>query len=406
MIPFRRVVPSAYDGGWSRSYRALGRPDQFHAATLDAPQDGSTSTAVVVFETAQDTYDAPVNPPFGAIPQPHIDWAGDMGNNDLVNQPLVSVIVPAKDQAPFIRDSLTSLARQFEDASVLEVVVVDDGSTDATGELAAAFASQLPGLKILRNESPAGVATARNQGLDAASGRFIAFLDPDDWYAPGYLPKLTAEMEQLDVDFLRTDHIRHTNGTRSIHRAPQALRSTPLDPRDDIAPYNLSTMIDYPIVAFGIYDGRLKDSGMLRFLDGRQTAEDRPWMWRLHLQCKSYAVSDQLGVIYRRGVPTSLTQIYDRRQLDFLPCFEEIFRLVADDPEPGRFWPKAARQFLAIACHHLNRSEGMPPDVLAALRIGIDRTFATLPSDVAVESLALLDPKRRALLAPILRSHA
>ena len=347
--------------------------------------------------------DAPVKPPFGAAHERNLDLPGDVGNNDLVSQPLVSVIVPAKDQSPFIRDSMTSLSRQFEDSSVLEVVVVDDGSTDGTGELAGAFASQLPGLKILRNDEPAGVATARNQGIDVASGRYLAFLDPDDWYAPGYLPKLVAEIDQLGVDFLRTDHIRHTAGNRSIHRAPQALHGTVLDPRADIAPYNTSTMIDYPIVAFGIYDGGLKDSGMLHFLDGRHTAEDRPWMWRLHLQCKSYAISDQLGVIYRRGVPTSLTQIYDRRQLDFLPCFEEIFRLVAQDPEADRFWPKASRQFLAIACHHLNRSEHMPSDVFADLQTGIGQTFATLPSDVAAESLAVLDPKRRALIAPILR---
>ncbi|MCG2624969.1 glycosyltransferase, partial [Arthrobacter sp. I2-34] len=66
-----------------------------------------------------------------------------------MSAPLLSVIVPAKDQAPFIRDSMTSLTRQFADPSVLEIVLVDDGSTDGTGQLAAAFGGRLPGLKIL-----------------------------------------------------------------------------------------------------------------------------------------------------------------------------------------------------------------------------------------------------------------
>jgi glycosyltransferase involved in cell wall biosynthesis len=301
---------------------------------------------------------------------------------------------------------MTSLTRQFEDSSVLEVVVVDDGSTDGTGELAEAFSSELPGLKLLRNELPTGLAAARNKALDAAGGRFITFLDPDDWYAPGYLPTITAEIDQLGVDFLRTDHIRHTNGNRTIHRAPQALRGIALDPRDDIGPYQVSTMIDYPFAPFGIFDGALKDAGMLHFVDGLHTAEDRPWIWRLHLKAKSYAVSDELGAFYRRGIASSLSQIFDRRQLDFLRSYKEVFGLVAADHEAERFWPKATRQFLAIACHHLNRSDKMAPDVLTDLQSGIDQTFGTLPPYAAAESLAVLDPKRRALLAPILRSHA
>lgn len=323
-----------------------------------------------------------------------------------MNKPLLSVIVPAKDQAPFIRDSMTSLMRQFDDPSVMEIIVIDDGSTDGTGELAAAFTSQLPGLKILRNETAHGVATARNHGLDEASGRYITFLDPDDWYAPGHLARITTEIEQLGVDFLRMDHIRHTNGIRTIHKAPQARRGVRLDPRNDIAPYNLSTMVDYCFPPFGIFDGGLKDAGMLHFLDGRHTAEDRPWVWRLHLKAESYAVSTQLGAFYRRGVSGSLTQVFDRRQLDFIPCFQEVFRLVAEDAEPDRFWPKAARQFLAIACHQLKRAEQMDKHYLGELHAGIRATLNTLPEHVSEESLALLDHKRRQLIKPALRSAA
>ncbi|EMY33768.1 glycosyl transferase family 2 [Arthrobacter crystallopoietes BAB-32] len=323
-----------------------------------------------------------------------------------MNQPLLSVIVPAKDQAPFIRDSMTSLARQFDDPSVMEVIVIDDGSTDGTGELAAAFTSQLPGLKILRNEAATGVASARNKGLDDATGRYVTFLDPDDWYAPGHLAKITGEIAELGVDFLRVDHIRHTNGVRTIHKAPQARRGVRLDPRDSIAPYNASTMVDYCFPPFGIFDGGLKDAGMLHFLDGRHTAEDRPWVWRLHLKAESYAVSRQLGAFYRRGVASSLTQVFDRRQLDFLPCFSEVFRLVAEDPEAERFWAKAARQFLAIACHQLGRSTEMDKAYRSELHSGIAGVLNSLPADVSAEALATLDSKRRQLLKPVLRSAA
>jgi glycosyltransferase involved in cell wall biosynthesis len=322
-----------------------------------------------------------------------------------VDTPLLSVIVPARDQAAFIRDSMTSLTRQFDDPAAMEVLLVDDGSTDGTGELAAAFAGRLPGLQILRNEQAAGLAAARNRGLDAATGRYIAFLDADDWYAPGHLFRLTAEIERLGVDFLRVDHIRHTEGVRSIHRAPQARRGTVLDPRADIGPADASTMVDYPYAPFGIFDGRLRDAGLLHFLDGLRTAEDRPWIWRLHLRAESYAVADQLGAFYRRGLAGSLSQIFDRRQLDFLRSYREVFSLVAADAEPERFWPKAARQFLAIACHHLGRSGGMDPQVRRELRAGIRSAAALLPPEVARAGLAGLDPKRRKVLGQVLRSH-
>ncbi|NKX55598.1 glycosyltransferase family 2 protein [Arthrobacter mobilis] len=321
-----------------------------------------------------------------------------------MHRPLISVIVPARDQAPFIADSMTSLTRQFDDPSVMEILLVDDGSTDGTGELAAAYAGRLPGLKILRNEQPAGLAAARNRGLDAATGRYIAFLDPDDWYAPGHLARLTAEIHRLGVDFVRTDHIRHTDGVRTVHRAPQARHGVALDPRADIGPVHATTMVDYPYAPFGIFDGALRDAGLLHFPDGLQTAEDRPWIWRLHLKASSYAVVDAPGAFYRRGMPGSLSQVFDRRQLDFLRSYREVFTLVGADPEAERFRPKAVRQFLAIACHHVDRSSRMDRGVRRQLRSGIRDTVAGLPAGAARAGLADLDPKRRKVLTKVLRS--
>ncbi|NKX51217.1 glycosyltransferase family 2 protein [Arthrobacter deserti] len=321
-----------------------------------------------------------------------------------MGQPLLSVIVPARDQAGFIADSMTSLTRQFPDPAVMEILLVDDGSADATADLAGGFAAPLPGLRILRNPAPRGLASARNQGLDAATGRYITFLDPDDWYAPGHLATLTQEIRRLGVDFLRVDHIRHTEGVRTFHRAPQARHGVVLDPRGDIQPSHLSTMVDYPFAWAGVFDRRLADAGLLHFVDGLHTAEGRPWVWRLHLRARSYAVDDAPGIIYRRGVTSSLSQIFDRRQLDFLRSYGEVFRLVAGDREAGRFWPKAARQFLAIACHHLGRSDQMSRDVRRDLRAGIRAAVAQLPAAVAQSGLADLDPKRRKVLTKVLRS--
>jgi glycosyltransferase involved in cell wall biosynthesis len=321
-----------------------------------------------------------------------------------MDSPLLSVVVPNRDQAPFIDVAMQSLLRQFADPSVMEVLLVDDGSVDGSGDMAERYMDRLPGLRILRNETAMGVASARNSGLAHSTGRYVTFLDPDDWYAPGHLARLVQDIQELGVDFVRVDHIRHERGVRSIHRVPQALRNVALNPRDGIGPYNKSTVVDYCFPPFGIFDGRLRDEGMLDFIPGRHTAEDRPWVWRLHLKCTSYAVSPQLGAFYRRGVSQSLTQVFDRRQLDFIPCFQEVFRLVAEDPEAERFWDKAVRQFLAISSHHLNRSSQMDAAFRAELHAGIASSLALLPEHVKARGLELLDPKRRALVNTALRS--
>lgn len=108
-----------------------------------------------------------------------------------VNLPSISVVVPAYNAATWIEATLQSVLAQ--DWPVLEVLVVDDGSTDDTAErVARAF----PQVRLLRQRN-AGVAAARNAGLHAATGQWVAFIDADDHWLPG---KLQAQMALLAAE--------------------------------------------------------------------------------------------------------------------------------------------------------------------------------------------------------------
>jgi cellulose synthase/poly-beta-1,6-N-acetylglucosamine synthase-like glycosyltransferase len=101
--------------------------------------------------------------------------------------PEVSFVVIAHNEAPRIGRSLRSIAAQSA-IGPFEVLVVDDGSTDGTGDVAATFASTVPSLKILRHEANLGRGAARATGASAARGRFIAMVDadivlPPQWWA-------------------------------------------------------------------------------------------------------------------------------------------------------------------------------------------------------------------------------
>ena len=107
-------------------------------------------------------------------------------------RPLVSVIIPAFNAAAFVAETLASAQTQTWPA--LEIIVVDDGSTDDTAAIIEAAAASDPRITLLRQPN-AGVAAARNLGIAAAQGEYIAPLDADDLWHPH---NVAAQVEALE----------------------------------------------------------------------------------------------------------------------------------------------------------------------------------------------------------------
>ncbi|MEV1173293.1 glycosyltransferase family 2 protein [Nonomuraea sp. NPDC049784] len=301
----------------------------------------------------------------------------------------LSVVVPVRDGERFIADALTSLCRNARHD--FEFIVVDDGSVDATGAIVEDFARDLPGLSVLRNPAPVGLADARNTGLSAASGRYVTFMDGDDWLAPGYLAQLVEAIDGLGCDFVRADHVQVEGRKRVVHRAPLARRGAVLDPRDAILPENVRTMVDYPYAWAGIYRRSLRD--LLHFPGSLHTAEDRPWIWRLHREAATFAVVSLAGLFYRRMVSGSLTQVGDERQLHFFDAFDLVFK----DLEP-EFLPKAVRNFCALLAHHLEIADRFTPALRARFEERGAHMVRALPAELVSESVARMSAEREATL--------
>ena len=110
------------------------------------------------------------------------------------SRPLISVIIPTYNRAALLRRAIDSvyaqegIGGQFD----VEVLVVDDGSTDTTAEVAGAYS----GLRYVRPSTNKGTSGARNVGLDAASGEYIAFLDDDDSWLPWKLRRQLQTLEE------------------------------------------------------------------------------------------------------------------------------------------------------------------------------------------------------------------
>lgn len=313
----------------------------------------------------------------------------------------LSVIVPFYNVQAYAPDALSSLrANARQD---VEFVLVDDCSTDDTPHIVAEAAQKLPGAVYIQRERNGGLATARNTGLDVARGEYLTFLDGDDWLAPGYLARLLAAAAELGCDFLRTDHVRCTGSSRGVARVPHGLRNTVLNPRDVILPVDRGTCVDYPYAWAGVYHRRLLDAGLLRFTDGLRTAEDRPWIWRLHREAASFAVVGLLGVFYRRGLATSLTQVGDARQLDFLRAFDQVIDETSRDREAERLLPKAVRTYCAILAHHLDHEDRFAPRLRRELRARGAAALRRLPAAELAEALSGMDHARATRLRRLRR---
>ena len=110
------------------------------------------------------------------------------------DRPLISVVIPAFNATATIRKCLTSLGKQTWPAELLEVVIVDDGSTDGTPEACKGY----EGVRVLVQEN-AGPSAARNRGLSEARGSLIAFTDSDCIVAESWLERLAESLDDPSV---------------------------------------------------------------------------------------------------------------------------------------------------------------------------------------------------------------
>ena len=125
--------------------------------------------------------------------------------------PQVSVVIPVYNIEAHLRQCLDSVAGQT--LSDLEVVCVDDGSTDASPAILEEYAQKDPRFQVIR-QANAGPGAARNRGMERSSGRYLIFLDSDDWFEPDFLERMTARAEETgaDVTICRADEFDTHSG--------------------------------------------------------------------------------------------------------------------------------------------------------------------------------------------------
>jgi len=138
--------------------------------------------------------------------------------------PLVSVVVPSHNRARLLRRTLRSILAQH--LTDLEVVLVDDGSTDETPQITNGAD---PRIVVIRNQEPGGVSAARNRGIAAARGEWIAFCDDDDLWSPDKLSRQLMAAERTGAGWVYSGDVNIDDKLHVLSGGP------PNDPQDVMA---------------------------------------------------------------------------------------------------------------------------------------------------------------------------
>lgn len=127
------------------------------------------------------------------------------------NSPEISVIVPVYNVENFVEDCLKSLINQtFKD---IEIICINDGSTDKSLSILNKYAEQDSRVKVFSQEN-SGLSKTRNVGIDLAKGKYVAFVDSDDWVDVDFLEKLHSAVEKEGADIAAASIIRYRTNSQ------------------------------------------------------------------------------------------------------------------------------------------------------------------------------------------------
>jgi glycosyltransferase involved in cell wall biosynthesis len=228
----------------------------------------------------------------------------------------LSIIVPAHNRERYIGAALRSLLRQRDDAS-LDIIVVDDGSTDGTSEIIETMMHDAPEIRLFRQPQKKGVSAARNLALRQLppDTEFVSFLDSDDVSPAGRFSTDLAYFGAdpgLDLTYSQICEIDRIDDEK-------------LEPAEDCR-VRISRGIQ---LAAGIYRRELIDA-LGGFDEGFVQAEDTDFLFRLFERSPRYVFPETIAVYYRRHAE-SLTAHRREMRSEFLrACLKSTLRRKRD----------------------------------------------------------------------------
>lgn len=244
--------------------------------------------------------------------------------------PRVSVIIPAYNAMPELTKCVTSVMEQTLGLDMIEIIAVDDGSTDGTGRELDRLAQTCSSLRVVHQPNSGGAGGPRNTGLDMAGGDYVFFLDSDDYLGPNALRRMVAMADENRTDVVLGKMV--SVGGRAV---PTAVFSHN-QPRTDV----FSSAAYRTLGCWKLFRRSLIERLGLRFPPYRN-CEDKPFTAAAFLNADGISVVADYDCYYSRnrqnGNNLTLTAADLVHRMDGTRlCFETVARYLDPGPRQDR----------------------------------------------------------------------
>ncbi len=253
---------------------------------------------------------------------------------------LISIIIPVYNVEQYLPQCLDSVFNQTY--SNLEIILVNDGSTDRCPEICEAYAARDSRIKVI-HKSNGGLSDARNAGIRVATGQYIAFLDSDDLLAPIFLKKLLHELTENDADIVECNFFSFEKDVDFNHNQTHNVKI-----------YDTETALK--LVMEGILGGVVwnklyrKELAVKTLFPLNKINEDEFWTYKVFAKAERVVkISDTL-YFYRQQPTSIMGSSYSLRRLDGVEAHEKRIQFI--HKHFPALLPVAVRMFCISAMHH------------------------------------------------------
>lgn len=245
---------------------------------------------------------------------------------------MISVIIPVYNLEDYLHVCINSVLRQsYQD---FEIICIDDASTDSSLEILEYFAQKDSRVKILKNDSNKGPGYSRNRGLDIAKGKYISFLDGDDWFSPNTFEILIKKIKQDNLDFLLFKNIVY-------YEEPQEFGFEEYYDMEFMDKFNNKVFnhwdLDKNKLFFvsnapwnKLYLKSFLDDNNIRFPNENLIHEDNPFFYKAIISAKRVSILD-MYLHNRRRRDGSIMTLNDERLFDFIDISYKLLDVFFED---------------------------------------------------------------------------
>jgi len=231
------------------------------------------------------------------------------------NAPLVSVIIPVYNTESYLHECLDSVINQT--LRDIEVICINDCSTDGSLSILKEYQTRDKRIKIVNKLVNEGLATARNNGIEVASGKYIIFVDSDDYVDSELCKKALECAEKTDSDLVIYDYISFWRKEHIVQKQAKESLLLSINPSNKAALLNINHFAWTKLI-------RLEhlQSIKLRFLDGL-FYEDSPFHWSLIIDTPRIAILPERLYFYRQR-RNSICYSNDWKLIDRILVYDRI----------------------------------------------------------------------------------